>query len=89
MLAQQSLQDASWSMLAVCAGGVTVGDGCTIAAGAVVTKNVEPWTVVGGQPCKADQEDREGLPLPVREGLKPLSTQALHNICVRAVFHNT
>ena len=32
--------------------GVTIGDGAVVAAGAVVTKDVEPWTVVGGNPAK-------------------------------------
>ena len=32
--------------------GVTIGEGAVIAAGAVVTKDVEPWTVVGGNPSK-------------------------------------
>lgn len=32
--------------------GRTVGDGGVVAAGAVVTKDVEPWTVVGGNPAK-------------------------------------
>ena len=64
MLAQQSLQDASWSRHAVCAGGVTVGDGCTIAAGAVVTKNVESWTVVGGNPAKLIRKIEKGYRCP-------------------------
>ena len=32
--------------------GVTLGKGSIVAAGAVVTKNVEPYTIVGGVPAK-------------------------------------
>ena len=32
--------------------GVTIGKGAVVAAGAVVTKDVEPFTVVGGIPAK-------------------------------------
>ena len=32
--------------------GVTIGEGAVVAAGAVVTKDVEPFTVVGGNPAK-------------------------------------
>ena len=32
--------------------GVTIGNGAVVAAGAVVTKNVDPYTIVGGVPAK-------------------------------------
>lgn len=32
--------------------GVTIGQGAIIAAGSVVTKNVEPYAIVGGNPSK-------------------------------------
>jgi len=32
--------------------GITIGEGAVVACGAVVTKNVEPWTMVGGIPAK-------------------------------------
>jgi acetyltransferase-like isoleucine patch superfamily enzyme len=32
--------------------GVTVGRGAVVAAGAVVTKSIEPYTIMGGVPAK-------------------------------------
>ena len=32
--------------------GVTIGKGAVVASGAVVTKDIEAWTVVGGVPAK-------------------------------------
>ncbi|MBV4553744.1 CatB-related O-acetyltransferase [Pseudomonas sp. SWRI102] len=41
----------------ICAGamilsGVTIGHGAVVAAGAVVTRDVEPYALVGGNPCR-------------------------------------
>lgn len=48
-----SIGDRAWiSARVVILPGVTVGEGAVIAAGAVVTKDVEPWTLVGGVPAK-------------------------------------
>jgi maltose O-acetyltransferase len=37
---------------AIILAGVTIGEGSTVAAGAVVVKNVEAYSVVGGNPAK-------------------------------------
>jgi acetyltransferase-like isoleucine patch superfamily enzyme len=41
--------------------GVTVGEGAVVAAGAVVTKDVEPYTVVGGVPAQKIADRPKGL----------------------------
>lgn len=43
--------------------GVTIGEGAIIGAGSVVTKDVKPWTVVGGNPAKLIKE----IPLALRK----------------------
>lgn len=37
---------------AIICSGVTVGQGAIVAAGAIVTKDVEPYAIVGGNPAK-------------------------------------
>ena len=45
--------DRAWiSCRVVILPGVTVGEGAVVAAGAVVTKNVPPYTIVAGVPAK-------------------------------------
>lgn len=51
---------------AIICSGVTIGQGAIIAAGAVVTKDVEPYAIVGGNPAKVikyrfDEEIRKKL----------------------------
>lgn len=33
-------------------GGVTIGEGCVIGAGSVVTRDVPPYSIAAGNPCK-------------------------------------
>ena len=49
--------------------GVTIGEGAVIAAEAVVVKDVEPWTVVGGNPAKViKKREIRGQELGVSKG---------------------
>ena len=41
---------------AIIIAGVTIGDGAIVAAGSVVTKDVEPCTIVGGNPARKIKE---------------------------------
>ena len=41
--------------------GVTIGEGAVVAAGAVVTKDVESYTVVGGVPAQKIADRPKGL----------------------------
>ena len=48
-----SIEAQSWVAARAFVGpGVTVGEGAVVGACAVVTKDVEPWTVVAGNPAK-------------------------------------
>ena len=44
--------DVLISLNAIVLEGVKIGDGAVIAAGAVVTKDVKPYEIVGGIPAK-------------------------------------
>jgi len=47
------IEDQAWVAADVFVGpGVTVGQGAVVAARSVVVKDVEPWTIVGGNPSK-------------------------------------
>lgn len=37
---------------AIILGGVNIGDGCVIASGSIVTKDIPPFCIVGGNPAK-------------------------------------
>lgn len=47
------INDDCWiGVRAIFTPGHTIGEGSIIAAGAVVTKNIEPYSIVGGNPAK-------------------------------------
>ncbi|MBY5945234.1 CatB-related O-acetyltransferase [Photobacterium rosenbergii] len=47
------LGDGCWiGMRAMIMPGVTIGEGAVVAANSVITKDVEPYTIVGGSPAK-------------------------------------
>lgn len=59
------IEDDVWlGANAVITDGVHIGQGAVVAAGAVVTKDVPPYTVVGGVPAKVIKKIEEGTPPP-------------------------
>jgi len=50
---ETSVGDRAWIALgATILGGVSIGEGAVVAAGAVVTSDVAPYTIVGGVPAR-------------------------------------
>ena len=55
--AQIVLENQAWIAAGAFVGmGVTIGEGAVVGARAAAFKNVEPWTVVGGNPAKVIKE---------------------------------
>jgi len=52
--------------------GVTIGKGAVVAAGAVVTRNVQPYTVVGGVPAKPIAKRNENLTYDLSDAVLPI-----------------
>jgi acetyltransferase-like isoleucine patch superfamily enzyme len=56
------VEDYAWiGFGAIILGGATIHEGAVVCAGAVVTKDVDPYTVVAGVPAKKIRERARGL----------------------------
>ncbi len=63
------IEDFAWiSARAIILPNVTIGKGAVVAAGAVVTKDVEPYTVVGGIPAKKIADRNQDLQYSPADG---------------------
>ncbi len=55
-----TIKDNCWlaSNVVVC-GGVTIGEGCVIGAGSVVTRDIPPYSLAAGNPCRVIRQITE------------------------------
>jgi acetyltransferase-like isoleucine patch superfamily enzyme len=54
------IEDWAWiATNAIVLAGVTIGEGAVVAAGAVVTKDIPPYSIVGGSPAKVIGERKK------------------------------
>ena len=60
-----TIKDNCWlaSNVVVC-GGVTIGEGCVIGAGSVVTKDIPPYSLAVGNPCRVIRKITEKDHMP-------------------------
>ncbi|WP_454803358.1 hypothetical protein [Mucilaginibacter phyllosphaerae] len=68
-----TIKDYAWiCSRAIILPGVTVGKGAVVAAGAVVTKNVADYSVVGGAPAKKIADRHTGLVYDLGDHILPI-----------------
>ncbi|WP_370630610.1 DapH/DapD/GlmU-related protein [Mucilaginibacter sp. 21P] len=67
------IEDYAWvCSRAIILPGVTIGRGAVVAAGAVVTRDVAPYTVVGGTPAKKIADRNPDLVYNLGEYILPI-----------------
>jgi len=70
---QVVIEDYAWiCSRAIILPGVTIGKGAVVAAGAVVSRDVEPYTVVGGVPAKAIAKRNTNLSYDLGDAVIPI-----------------
>ena len=72
------IKDNCWlaSNVVVC-GGVTIGEGCVIGAGSVVTRDIPPYSLAAGNPCRVIRKITEKDHMP--DGIENFKFEKLRN----------